>query len=141
VVRSTPELLTLHYSLGAQDAGEALSTFGGTPATLALGQGELAPGLERCLAGVEPGKRYVFLLDPGQAFGERRDALVQTLARSAFPPEMELEPGAVVEFTDPGGASHAGVVLAADAREVRMDFNHPLAGRRVRFEVEVLSIL
>lgn len=136
-----PDLLTLHYALGPEDGAEVLSTFGGAPATLALGQGELAPGLERCLAGAEPGKRYVFLLDPEQAFGERRDALIQTLPRAAFPAEMELAPGATVEFRDPDGASHAGMVQAVDDRAVSVDFNHPLAGRRVRFEVEVLSIL
>lgn len=140
-MKSTPELLTLHYALGTEEGGEALSTFGGAPATLALGRGELAPGLERCLASAEPGKRYVFLLDPEQAFGARREALIQTLPRAAFPAEMELEPGAVVEFTEPDGASHAGMVLAADPQQVRVDFNHPLAGRRVRFEVEVLAIL
>jgi FKBP-type peptidyl-prolyl cis-trans isomerase SlpA len=140
-VKSTPELLTLHYAIGLEDGSEALSTFGGPPATLALGQGELAPGLERCLQGAEPGRRYVFLLEPEQAFGERREALVQTLPRGAFPPELELVPGAVVEFKDGAGASHAGIVQALEERRVRVDFNHPLAGRRVRFEVEVLAIL
>lgn len=136
-----PELLTLHYALGPEDGDEVLSTFGGSPATLALGHGELAPGLERCLASAEPGRRYVFLLDAEQAFGERREALVQTLPRAAFPSELELVPGAVVEFKDAAGASHAGIVQALEEDNVQVDFNHPLAGRRVRFEVEVLSIL
>jgi FKBP-type peptidyl-prolyl cis-trans isomerase SlpA len=140
-VKSTPELYTLHYAIGMEDGSEALSTFGGPPATLALGQGELAPGLERCLQGIEPGRRYVFLLEPEQAFGERREALLQTLPRSAFPADMALNPGAIVEFRDPAGASHAGIVQALEAQRVRVDFNHPLAGQRVRFEVEVLSIL
>jgi FKBP-type peptidyl-prolyl cis-trans isomerase SlpA len=54
---------------------------------------------------------------------------------------MALNPGAIVEFRDPAGASHGGIVQALEAQRVRVDFNHPLAGQRVRFEVEVLSIL
>jgi FKBP-type peptidyl-prolyl cis-trans isomerase SlpA len=134
-------VLTLHYAIGPAEGGELVSTFGGAPATLALGAGELAPGLERCLESAEPGRRYVFLLEPGQAFGERREDLVQALPRAAFGADLQLAVGAVVEFSAPRGERHAGVVCEALGDEVRVDFNHPLAGRRVRFEVEVLSIL
>jgi FKBP-type peptidyl-prolyl cis-trans isomerase SlpA len=87
-----------------------------------------------------PGGRRVFVLGPGQAFGARRDELVQPLPRSAFPPDMELDEGTVVEFSGPNGGKHAGIVRAIDAHDVRVDFNHPLAGSAVRFEVEVLAV-
>jgi FKBP-type peptidyl-prolyl cis-trans isomerase SlpA len=135
------KLVTLHYRIGPRDGAAVISTFGGNPATLALGQGELAAGLERCIAGAEPGKRYVFQLEPQQAFGERRDELVQALPRAGFAPEMNLEQGTVVEFSSPEGTPHAGIVRAANDHEVRVDFNHPLAGRTVRFEIEVLAFL
>ena len=89
----------------------------------------------------EPGKRYVFLLEPEQAFGERCDDLLHALPRSAFPTDMALAAGAAVEFAGPQGEARVGIVLEADAQEVRVDFNHPLAGRRVRFELEVISVL
>jgi FKBP-type peptidyl-prolyl cis-trans isomerase SlpA len=117
-----------------------LSTFGGNPATLALGRGELAPGLEKCLEIAEPGRSYVFELEPGQAFGERREDLVQSLPRASFAGDIALEAGAVVEFSAPDGSRHAGQVREVNAHDVLVDFNHPLAGRRVRFEVEVLAI-
>ena len=134
--------MTLHYRLQLEDGTEVLSTFGGHPATLALGRGELAPGLEKCLEVAEPGGSYVFELEPQQAFGERREELVQSLPRASFGDgiALGLEVGAVIEFSVPDGTRHAGQVRELNVHEVRVDFNHPLAGRRVRFEVEVLSI-
>jgi FKBP-type peptidyl-prolyl cis-trans isomerase SlpA len=134
-------LVTLHYRIGLEDGTEVLSTFGGNPATLALGAGELSPGLERCLLDAEPGRRSVFVLEAGDAFGEYRAELVQVYARGAFPATLRVEAGTVIEFSAPDGASQAGLVQAVEGEQVRMDFNHPLAGKRVRFEVEVLSIL
>jgi FKBP-type peptidyl-prolyl cis-trans isomerase SlpA len=143
--RAGGELVTLHYRIGLDDGTEVLSTFGGNPATLALGGGELSPGLERCLAQVvemrEPGRRCVFELEPREAFGEYRGELVQVYPRSAFAQVANLEAGSVFEFSAPDGASRAGLVQAVDEEQVRVDFNHPLAGKRVRFEVEVLSAL
>ncbi len=134
-------LVTLHYRIGPLQGAELISTFGGNPATLALGQGELAEGLERCIDQAEPGRRYVFQLEPQDAFGERRDELVRSMPRAGFSPEMALEPGTVIEFSAPDGSRHAGLVRDANDHEVRVDFNHPLAGRAVRFEIEVLAFL
>jgi FKBP-type peptidyl-prolyl cis-trans isomerase SlpA len=132
--------MTLHYRLRLEDGTEVLSTFGGNPATLALGSGELAAGLEKCLALAAPGGIYVFELEPEQAFGERREDLVQSLPRASFGRELALEEGALIEFSAPDGTRHAGCVRALHDHDVLVDFNHPLAGRRVRFEVEVLAI-
>ena len=137
-------LATLHYRIALADGTEVISTFGGTPATLALGSGELALGLERCLREVieaGPGVRRAFELEPGEAFGEHRDALVQSMPRSAFDAEIALEPGGAVEFSAPDGARHVGMVRSLDAHSVVVDFNHPLAGRRVRFEAELVALL
>jgi FKBP-type peptidyl-prolyl cis-trans isomerase SlpA len=132
-------LLTLHYAIGAADGEQLVSTFGASPATLALGAGELAPGLERCLTGLEPGVRRVFVLEAQEAFGARREELLRSVPRASFPPDTVIEEGAVVEFRTPGGEAHAGVVRGESGAEVSVDFNHPLAGRRVRFEVELIA--
>lgn len=128
-------IYTLHYRIGLDDGTEVLSTFGGTPATLAAGQGELAPGLERCLAQAEAGKRTVFLLEPEQAFGAHRPELVQRL-----PGDARYEPGLIMEFAAGDGSTHAGLVREVDDHGAIVDFNHPLAGKRIRFEVEVLAL-
>ncbi len=132
-------LLTLHYSIGAAEDEPLVSTFGASPATLALGAGELAPGLERCLEDLEPGARRVFVLEPQDAFGARRDELLRSVPRASFPRDTVIEEGAVVEFQAPDGEARAGVVRGESGTGVSVDFNHPLAGRRVRFEVELIA--
>ncbi len=132
---------TLHYRIELADGTEVLSTFGGAPATLTLGSGDRAPGLERCVREAEPGKRFVFELSAEQGFGERREDLVQAVPRRLFAPDAVLETGEAFEFGGPGGVKHVGMVCALGDTDVMVDFNHPLAGRSVRFEVEVISIL
>ena len=137
-------LITLHYRIALADGTEVLSTFGGSPATLALGAGELAPGLERCLAqmvSAGAGERRVFELEPEEAFGAHHGALLRSLPRSAFDAGIALEAGGAVEFSAPDGSRHLGVVRGLDDRNVEVDFNHPLAGRRLRFEAELVAVL
>lgn len=135
--------LTLHYRIALAEAphAEVLSTFGGNPATLVLGSGELAPALEDCLVGLAGGESRVFHLPPGKAFGAYRDELLKTLPAEAFPDAVVPRPGQVMEFAGPGGARIAGLVRETGNGEALVDFNHPLAGRPVRFEVEILAVL
>jgi len=134
-------LLTLHYRIALADDTELLSTFDATPATLQLGSGELAPTLERCLHGLPVGERHVFLLEPHQAFGDYHDELVVRRARASLPAEPELEVMAMIEFQALDGSKHAGLVRELDAEFALIDLNHPLAGKSIRFEVEVIGIL
>lgn len=134
-------LVTLHYRLALEDDTELLNTFGATPATLQLGSGELVPTLERCLTGVAVGERHVFLLEPEQAFGAHNPKLVERFARTDLPPGAELQEMALIEFTAPDGSAYAGLVRELTEESALVDFNHPLAGKAVRFEVEVVGVL
>jgi FKBP-type peptidyl-prolyl cis-trans isomerase SlpA len=134
-------LLTLHYRIALGDDTELLSTFGATPATLRLGGGELAPTLERCLLDLRPGERHVFLLDPHQAFGEYHPEFVVRRARAALPADAELEVRSMIEFEASDGSRHSGLVRELDEEFALIDLNHPLAGKSIRFEVEVIAIL
>ena len=140
VVRAD-SLLTLHYRIALADDTDVLSTFDTTPATLQLGSGELASTLERCLDGLPVGERHVFLLDPGQAFGDYNPDLLVRRTRMDLPSEPELEVMAMIEFEAADGSKRPGLVREADATNVLIDFNHPLAGKGIRFEVEVIGIL
>jgi FKBP-type peptidyl-prolyl cis-trans isomerase SlpA len=134
-------LLTLHYRLALADDTELVSTFGAKPATLQLGSGELAPVLERCLIGLAVGQRTVFLLEAEQAFGPHNPQLMQRLARSELPDAGELREMALIEFKAPNGAAYTGLVRELTAEDALVDFNHPLAGKAIRFEVDVIGIL
>lgn len=138
--------LTLHYRL-AGPAGDIINTFGDKPATLSLGTGELSPAVEQCLLGLEEGVRQTFELPAGAAFGERNPDMQQWLARKVLTdmgdPLEEYSLGDVVQFPTPDGQGRfAGVVLQVrEDGAVLFDFNHPLAGQPVTFEVHLLGVL
>jgi len=134
-------LVTLHYRLATGDDTELVSTFGATPATLQLGSGELAPMLERCVEGLPTGEHHVFMLEPEQAFGPHNPGLVQRIARGELPEGVAVELHNLVEFAAPGGGRFSGMVRELDGDSALIDFNHPLAGKAIRFEVEVVGIL
>ena len=139
--------LTLHYRL-AGPAGDIINTFGDKPATLSLGTGELSPAVEQCLLGLEEGVRTAFELPAGAAFGERNPDMQQWLARKVLlemgDPDEQYRVGDVVQFPTPDGQGRfAGVVLQVrdDDAAVLFDFNHPLAGQPVTFEVHLIGVL
>ncbi len=138
--------LTLHYRLSLAETGaDVINTFGERPATLQMGAGQLAEPLERCLQGLFEGARRVFELEAAEAFGERNPELMRRLSRSAFDgntdPDGDYAPGDVVEFNAPGGGRLAGVLRELTDEHALFDFNHPLAGQRLVFEVQILGVL
>ena len=134
--------LTLHYRLSDEAGNEFVSTFDLSPATLQMGSGQLAEPLERCLIDLPPGARKSFTLPPEQGFGPHNPQLVERIARSALPPDIELQENSLIEFSAPdGGPGIAGFLRTLDDSTALFDFNHPLAGKPVRFDVHILAIL
>lgn len=138
--------LTLHYRLSLADSGvDVISTFGDRPATFQLGSGQMAEPLERCLLGLVEGAHETFELPAAEAFGARNPELVQKLARESFDANVaepgEYRPGDVVDIQAPDGSRYAGVLKELTERYALFDFNHPLAGQCLRFEVRILGIL
>jgi FKBP-type peptidyl-prolyl cis-trans isomerase SlpA len=141
--------LTLHYRLAGPDGADIVNTFNDKPATLSLGTGELAPAIEARLIGLDEGVRTSFELGAGEAFGERNPELLQrvklALLRELGDPDETYRVGDVVQFPTPDGqGAYAGVVREvgpADEDWALFDFNHPLAGQPVTFEVQVIGVL
>jgi len=139
--------LTLHYRLSGPDGQVLIDTFAGQPATLSIGSGQLTPAIEQRLVGLQEGVQTTIELAPGEAFGEHRPDMLQWVARKLLSelgdPHEQYAPGDVVQFPTPDGlGSYAGAV-----REVRedgavlFDFNHPLAGQSVTFDVQLIGVL
>ncbi len=148
----TPQLveqgsfLTLHYRLCGPDGADVINTFNDKPATLSLGSGQLAPAMEARLMGLPEGTRATFQLAPGEAFGERNPDMLQrvklTLMRQLGDPDEQYHVGDVVQFPTPDGqGSYAGVVREVGPDWLLFDFNHPLAGQPVSFEVHLIGVL
>ncbi len=137
--------LTLHYRLATLAGEDIISTFHESPATLLLGQGQLAPGLEAALLGLEEGSHTTQELAPEAAFGVRNPELMQrvslkTLRENSVLGE-EFKVGDLIDFNAPSGGQFAGVIQDLDEESALFDFNHPLAGQRVLFEVKIIGIL
>lgn len=145
-VRVSPSAyLTLHYRLANAEDQDIVSTFGANPATLQFGCGQLAPFLENRLLGLTEGAHQVFEIAPNEGFGERNPALLQWISRATLDansaPDSEYQIGDLVDFAAPNGGRFAGVLREMQAQSVLFDFNHPLAGQMLRFEVKIISIL
>ena len=143
---SEGSFLTLHYRLAGPDGADVVNTFNEQPATLSLGTGELAPAMEARLLGLAEGSRITFELAPGEAFGARNPELLQrvklALLHELGDPDAHYGVGDVVQFPTPGGqASYAGVVREVGDDWLLFDFNHPLAGQPLTFEVQLIGVL
>lgn len=138
--------LTLHYRISLINTAEpVMSTFGSRPATIQLGAGQLAQALEGCLVGLEEGDRRLFHLREGEAFGARNPQLLQRLKRSVVEQHSDrndpVQAGDLLDFPRPDGGRYAGVVKEINQDYALIDFNHPLAGQAIDFEVELISVL
>jgi FKBP-type peptidyl-prolyl cis-trans isomerase SlpA len=134
-------LVTLNYRLASSEGVEFIGTFDSAPAVLKLGNGELAPALERCLEEMSVGERREFNLAPLDAFGPHVPHLVQRMPRAQLPNGDKLELMQLFQFDAPNGARFTGLVRELDAQTALVDFNHPLAGKAVRFEAEIIGII
>ncbi|WP_201245643.1 FKBP-type peptidyl-prolyl cis-trans isomerase [Halochromatium salexigens] len=132
--------VTLHLAVYLDDGTEVLSSFGDEPIRFRMGDGTLASGLESLLVDLEPGANEQMLADGAALFGTPDGALKHRVPRSDLPKGFMLEPGQVIQFQTPGGQETPGTVLTADDTEVEIDFNHPLARRRLRIHAQVLDV-
>lgn len=127
----------LNFSLSLDDGSEVDSNFGRDPVDFVIGDGSLLPGFERLIFGMSAGDRQMFTVLPEDAFGQPNDNNVQYIGRDNFEEDTELEIGMVYSFADAAGGEVPGVLIAFDDEQVTVDFNHPLAGRTILFDVLV----
>jgi len=144
--------LTLHYRL-AGPGGDIINTFKDKPATLTLGTGELAPAVEKHLIGLAEGAHASFDIPAGEAFGDRNPEMVQWVARTLLEKlgkgDQKYDVGDVVQFPTPDGmGTYSGYVVRigqaignGKSDSVLFDFNHPLAGKPVTLEVQLIGVL
>lgn len=131
----------VHFTLKLEDGSTAESTrANGKPALFRLGDGSLSAALEQALLGLKAGESKQFTLAPEEAFGSASPDLIQYFSRRDFIDAGEPEVGAIMLFTGMGGSEMPGVIREVSGDSITVDFNHPLAGHRVQFDIEVLEI-
>lgn len=131
----------LHFSLKLDDGSIVDSTFEKEPANFVVGDGSLLDGFEKKLYGMKAGESGSFQILPEDGFGQPNPNNLQTFSRKDFSAEVELAEGLVVSFADANQSELPGVIKSFNDSEVVVDFNHPLAGRTVKFDVEIKEVL
>jgi len=135
-------LITLNFRIAQTDNGVVMfSSFDATPMTMQMGAGELMPALEARLLGMPAGTRETLQFVEGEAFGPYMEELVEKGARAHIPPELQLTQATVYSFPAPDGSSYPGLVRELTDEYARIDFNHPLAGKAVTVEVEIIGVI
>ena len=132
--------VTLNFSLTLDDGTVIDSTFERKPATFVMGDGSLLAGFEKKLLNMQAGQRQTYTILPEEGFGQPNPNNVQEFKRSEFGKDIELAEGLVINFADASQGELPGVVKAIADDTVTVDFNHPLAGREISFEVEIIAI-
>ncbi|MDA8389288.1 MAG: peptidylprolyl isomerase [Gammaproteobacteria bacterium] len=133
-------VVSLYFTLSLLDGVRVDGTQAGEPWQVVVGQGDLPPGLDRCLLGLAPGEQGRFVVQAADAYGERDENAREILPRAQFPGDVTLSPGMAFGFTLPDGEEVMGQVIAVGASGIEMDFNHPLAGYDLVFEVDIVSV-
>lgn len=132
-------VVSFHYTLRDEQGNVLDASAGRGPMTYLHGKNNIIPGLEQALAGKSAGEKLDVTVPPEQAYGPRRDALVQIVSRSKFTEGAELAPGMQVRASGPQGARMVTVVRV-ERDFITVDANHPLAGRTLHFSVEIADV-
>lgn len=132
--------ITLHFTLKLETGEVIDSTLDKQPATFTMKDGSLLPGFEQVLLGLSTGDKKAFLMPPEQGFGQPNPQNRQAIPREHFN-GMDLEIGLAFMFKDAAGSDLPGVVKFFDEQSVEIDFNHPLAGKNIIFDVEIIKIV
>lgn len=131
--------VTLHFSLSLPSGEVIDTTRDKKPATCVMGDGSFLPGFEAALMGLKMGDKKTVTICPENGFGHYREENIHHVPRAQFDPRIELTQGLLMDFAD-GKANLPGVIMDIFDEYVVVDFNHPLAGREIIFEVEILDV-
>ncbi|GLQ72414.1 peptidylprolyl isomerase [Vibrio sp. vnigr-6D03] len=133
--------VTLHFTIKLKDGSVADSTHSmGKPAKFAMGDGSLSENFEKSLLGLVQGEQRNIELGAEDAFGQPNPDNIHHMDRARFIGEEKVEVGTIMAFSGKDGMEIPGIITEISGESVTVDFNHPLAGQDVIFEVEILEV-
>lgn len=135
------DTVKVHYTGKLEDGTVFDTSTEREPLEFTIGNGEIISGFERAVVGMEPGETKTATIQPEEAYGPRRDDMTLTVDRGQFPEEIKPEPGQQLQIQQPDG--RAAIVTVSDVSEstVTLDANHPLAGRPLTFDIQLVDIV
>lgn len=131
--------VTLTFTLSLE-SGDVIDSTGDKPAVFTVGDGKLLPGFENALFGLKAGDAKALEIAAVNGFGEPNEDNVQKVKRSSFQSNMGLEKGLMMSFSDAQNTELPGVIMSVDDKYVEVDFNHPLAGKTILFDVSIFDV-
>lgn len=134
------DTVRVHYTGTLEDGTQFDSSRGREPLELTLGDGGVISGFATAVEGMAVGGTKTVTIPAEEAYGPRRDHLTQEIPRNAIPDQIELAKGMVLQAQGPDGQSLSFKVVDFDDEKVRIDGNHPLAGRDLTFELELVAL-
>ncbi|MEC9492968.1 MULTISPECIES: FKBP-type peptidyl-prolyl cis-trans isomerase [Flexistipes] len=132
--------VTFHYTVTIEDGTVVDSTKEEEPLTVQLGEKQLLPDLEKELVGMKEGEEKSVELTPEQAFGEIQEDAITDIPRQNINLDENIQEGMYIDLTDENEQNFRGLVKELNDDNVKIDFNHPLAGRKLTFNVEVVEV-
>ena len=130
----------VHFT-GKMDNGDVFaSSQGHEPLEFAVGDGTVLPGVDKAVNGMHLGERKTITLPPQEGFGDQMDSLILTVERSQFPEGFQMHEGMELQVPQPDGSVIFFKILQILDDKVKLDANHPLAGKELTFELELLEV-
>ncbi len=133
------KVVTIHYTLTSEE-GEVIDKSGSDPLEYLHGHQNIVPGLERQIAGKSMGDKFRAVVEAAEGYGERMPDARQEIPRSAFPADAPLREGIQLAAEGPDGQLIELWVVEVGEQAVVVDLNHPLAGQKLTFDIEVVSV-
>lgn len=134
------DTVKVHYTGSLEDGTQFDTSRGKEPLEFSMGQGQLIGGFERAVADLAPGESCTVTLQPAEAYGESNPAMIQDVPRELMPDDVQLKEGMVLQGQREDGQVSNFTVVSFTEETVKLDANHPLAGKSLTFEIELLEI-
>jgi len=135
------DTVQVHYTGTLDDGSKFDSSRGSEPLEITLGEGKLIPGFENAVLGMSVGESKQVTIPWAEAYGEHNPQMAQNIPRDAIPAEIELADGMTLHAQGPQGQALRFTVVSFDQESVAIDGNHPLAGKDLTFDLELMAIL
>ena len=134
------DTVRVNYRGTLSDGSEFDSSEGRPPLEFVIGSGQVIPGFDAAVLELEPGEGTTVTIPAAEAYGEHQEDGVQTFPRDAFPPDASPEVGWAVELSGPDGQRVPATIAEVTDDTIVLDFNHPLAGEDLTFELELVEV-
>jgi FKBP-type peptidyl-prolyl cis-trans isomerase SlyD len=134
------KVVSFHYTLTLNSGEEIDSSEGKDPLSIIVGAQQIIPGLEKELIGMKVGDKKKIVVQPEDGYGIKKDELIHVVNKDQVPNAAEMKVGETLRAQGDGGEMFEGVILESDDQNLKVDFNHPLAGQELSFDTEIVIV-